>query len=179
MIKIITLTGDIASGKSSIAEIISKKLGWKVYTIGTIQRELAVKMDMDVNKFNLFVQEHPKIDEEIDKRIKYMEREQNIIIDSRLAWHWIPNSLKVYLKVNIEVAARRVFYDKRKTESFTSIEETKLKIIERRNFEVNRLNNKYGVNFTELNNFDLVIDTTDLDKEEVASQIFRRLKEYT
>jgi cytidylate kinase len=177
MTHIITLTGDIAGGKSKVANFIADYLGWKVHNIGTFQRELAEKMKMDTNEFNQHMKMHPEIDNIIDGKIKSLAYEQNIIVDSRLAWHWIPNSLKVYLKVDIDVAAVRVFNDKRITETYSSVSVTKLKIIERRKIEVVRLANEYGVDFSNLNNYDMVIDTTEKGIEEVAQLIISRLTE--
>jgi cytidylate kinase len=37
----ITLTGNLGSGKSTIAKIMAEKYGYEIYSTGKIQRELA------------------------------------------------------------------------------------------------------------------------------------------
>ena len=82
----------------------------------------------------------------------------------------MPESFKVYLKVDIDVAAKRAFYDKdrKDTESFASIEEQKQDMIKRYNLENERYYNLYHVRKEDLSNYDLVVDTTNISPTEVA-----------
>ena len=95
------------------------------------------------------------------------------IIDARLGWYAVPESFKVYLKVDIDVAAQRAFNDpKRKsTESFETVEEQKADMIRRYKMENDRYWKLYHVHKDDMSNYDLVIDTTELTPEQTAKII--------
>ena len=98
-----------------------------------------------------------------------------IVIDARLGWYAVPESFKVYLKVDIDEAAKRAFNDEKRKdlENFLSFEEHKKALIDRFNGENKRYFNLYGVRRDDMTNYDLVVDTTSLIPNEVADIIIR------
>ena len=88
-------------------------------------------------------------------------------------WYAVPDSFKVYLKVNIDVAAKRAFDDalRKGSEKFESIEEQKQDMQKRYEIENKRYLELYNVHKEDESNYDLVIDTTNLTPEEVAYKI--------
>ena len=64
---IISLAGDLASGKGTVSKILMQKLNYGVYRNGEYFRSLAKKMNMTVTEFNKYVVEHPEIDQQIEK----------------------------------------------------------------------------------------------------------------
>ena len=80
---------------------------------------------------------------------------------------------KVYLKVDIDVAAKRAFYDKNRksSEKFETIEEQKADMIKRFKLENERYLNLYGIHKEDPANYDLIVDTTNLTVEEVRDKI--------
>ena len=136
---IISLCGDLASGKGSVSKDLMERLGYGVYRNGQYARELAKKMNMNITEFNIYVADHPEIDRQIEKSAsEYAKDHDNFIIDARLGWYAVPESFKIYLKVDIDVAAKRAFFDqeaeRKDTEKFNTIEEQK----ERQQWIVNR-----------------------------------------
>lgn len=178
---IISLAGDLASGKGETSKILTKKLGYGIYRNGQYFRELAKKMNMSVTEFNMYVEKHPEIDRQIENSAaEYAKTHDNFIIDARLGWYAVPESFKVYLKVDIDVAAKRAFYDKdrKDTESFESIEEQKQDMIKRYNLENERYYNLYHVRKEDLSNYDLVVDTTNISPTEVAEKIIEEYNKW-
>lgn len=176
MKSIITITGDPGSGKSTVGKLLAAKLSWNLITIGALQRKMAEKMRMDVNEFNKFMDNNPMYDEELDKEIqKIGETRSNVIVDARIAWHWIKNSFKVYLYVDNNEAAKRIFNDQRQTEKYSSMNDAKNKITERKKIEVQRLKDLYGIDFSDMKNYELIIDTTNITPELVCSEIIKNL----
>jgi len=168
----ISLTGDLGSGKSHVSRLLSEKLGFRIISTGTIQREIAAKYGMTTLELNEYTKTHPEIDDEIDGSItKLQEAEESMIFDSRLAWHFAPKSFKVYLTVNMDEAARRIFYDKRTSENYQDIEEAKNKIRARRKSELERFKDYYNIDYSDLENYDLIVDTTEISPEEVCERI--------
>ena len=96
-------------------------------------------------------------------------------------WYAVPQSFKVYLKVDINVAAKRVFEDetRRTTErKFNTIEEQKQDIEKRYKLENERYLELYGVRKEDEANYDFVLDTTLLTPEQVADKIEEKYKEW-
>lgn len=176
---IISLTGDLAAGKSRVTDLLQKELNYSIYRNGERFRSLAVEMGMSVGEFNVYAESHPEIDVKLEaEATKYAQNNDNFIIDARMGWYAVPESFKIYLKVDRDVGARRAFEDlkRKQSENFASIEEYKQNMIERYNSEVKRYLKLYGVRKDDMNNYDLVIDTTNLTIEEVKDKI---LEEYS
>ena len=60
MKNIITLTGNLASGKGTISKLLQERLGYEIYRNGDYFRSLGKQMGMDVTTFNKQVEEHPE-----------------------------------------------------------------------------------------------------------------------
>lgn len=174
---IITIAGDHASGQGTLANNINLKLGYDIYRNGQYARKLAKEMGMDIVEFQEYLNAHEELDRQIEKSAsEYAKMHDNLVIDAKLGWYAVPESFKVYLKVDIDVAAKRVFNDKNRkdSESFESIEETKQKIIYRHNEENTRWFKTYGVNRDDMSNYDLVIETTKLTPDEVCDMVIEK-----
>lgn len=179
--KIISLGGELASGKGTVSKILMERLNFGIYKNGDYFRQLAKEMGMDVTSFNIYVKEHPEIDRQIENSAaEYAKEHENFIIDARLGWYAVPQSFKVYLKVNIDVAAERAFYDeaRKSSEKFNSVEEQKQDMQKRYQLENERYWELYGVRKEDESNYDLVIDTTNLTPEQVANKIEQEYKKW-
>lgn len=172
--KIISIAGDLSSGKTTVTKLMKEKLGYEIYRNGEYFRKLAAEKGMSVTEFNVYVEDHPEIDRQIEQSAKkYAENRENLIIDARLGWYAVPDSFKVYLRVDIDEAAKRAYNDpdRKKTENFKTIEEQKADLIKRFNLENERYYNLYGVRKDDMSNYDFVLYTTNLTPEEVNSKI--------
>lgn len=172
----ISITGDLGSGKSTVCRYLKEQYGFNVYSIGVIQRSLAEKYNMTTYDFNKYMEEHPEIDEEIDTTLAEIgKRDEDMILDSRMAWHFVPDSYKVYLAVDNDTAVRRVLVDHRGVvETYSSFDDAKCKLLERKTSENLRYRTKYGVDCANLKNFDLIVDTTIISPEDVADIIMEK-----
>lgn len=176
---IISLGGELASGKGTVSKILMKRLNFGIYKNGNYARKLGKEMGMDITSFNLYLNEHPEIDRQIEKSAsEYAKEHDDFIIDARLGWYAVPESFKVYLKVDINVAAKRAFEDKsrKSTEAFNTIEEQKQDMQKRYKLENERYWNLYGVRKEDESNYDLVLDTTNSTPEQVANKIEEEYK---
>lgn len=176
--KHITITGSLGSGKSVVSKLLSKYLGLEIESIGSLQRKMAQKYGMSTFDFNKYMETHPEIDHELDNFVKEQGQcDIPKIFDSRLAWYFIPHSLKVYLYVADEIAASRVFNDKmRINEKYSSTDVALSNIIQRRNSEVLRFKTQYNVDLGNLDNYDLIIDTSFATPNEIANKIISTYK---
>ena len=171
---IIALSGDLAAGKGAVSEILIRDLNYDIYRNGTYARKLAADMGLNITSFNEYLAGHPEIDMQIEKSAaEYAKEHDNFIIDARLGWYAVPESFKVYLRVDIDEAAKRAFEDKKRknTECFNTVEEQKQDMIKRFNLENERYWKLYQVHKEDMSNYDLVIDTTNITPEEAAEII--------
>jgi len=169
----ITITGDLGSGKSAVSRLLKEALGYPIYSTGAIQREIAAKHGMTTLELNRYAETHREIDDEIDDFSRNLgRRDEGVIVDSRLAWHFIPNSFKVYLAVDIDEAVRRIMgHDRGAAERYADAATAKRDIEARKKSENDRFLELYGLDCDDMTNFDLVVDTTDKSPEQVCDAI--------
>lgn len=169
---IITISGQAGSGKSTVAKILASKLGMKHYGMGEMRRKMAEEKGITLSELNKLGEKEAFTDEQVDEFQKELgKKEDNFVVDGRLSWYFIPNSVKIYLKAFLDERAKRVFFDERKIEKFKRIEETKKALLEREKSDVRRYKKYYGVDISDINHYDLVTDTTKLRAEQIVEII--------
>lgn len=182
---IISFCGDEGSGKSTIAKKIAETIGYPRYYMGQIFRDMAKKRGMTVAGYSEFVKKDPEVDREIDDYIVKLANEQSdFVIESRTAWYFAPKSLKIYLKVSDEEGAKRIFKQLQEQEEDSRNEADKnatyddilQNIRNRRENDDKRYKKFYDINIRDPKNYDLILDTTNLSREEVFEQILAFVK---
>lgn len=178
----ITITGNLGSGKSTICKLLNEKYQFEIYSTGKVQRELARKMNMTTLELNQFMCSDKKYDKMIDDetaRISRENRDTNIIFDSRLAWHFVEYSFKVFVSVSLGVAAERVMNDQRGAEEkYSSLDEAKRLLAERAATECSRYKDIYDLNYMDFTNYNLIIDSTYCLPDMISEIIIREAKEF-
>lgn len=178
---IITITGDIASGKSKVANLLAERLKYTRFSNGDYFRKLALEKNMNVNEFQTYVNNNPDIDLMIENNaVEFSKKNDKVIFDGRMAFYSIPESFKIFLKVDIDTAATRVYTDltRKKSEDYLNIEETKSSIILRSELEKERFIKLYNIDKFDLKNYDYVLDTTNLTIDEVTDLIIQNYLEW-
>lgn len=178
---IITIAGTLGSGKSSTAKGVASALGFKHFSSGDLFRQIAAERGESIEAINLSAEGQKEIDHQVDELLRTMYAEEDrMVIDSRMAWHWMPDSFKVYLQLDSGVAAERIYAHMqeggRVSESAESIEEVRSSIERRLASEQKRYFNLYGVNPRDPANFDLVIDTNDNDLDTVIALVLEKFR---
>lgn len=173
----ISLAGDLGSGKSTVSKLLLEATGAEYYSTGAICRAVAAKRGMSVVELNVYMETHPEIDTEIDDGLRALSSlDKTLIIDSRMAWHFVQPTFRIYLSTDPEVSAARIFAAHRAEESFASLDEATEQIRLRRESERKRYRDMYGVDCKDLSNYDLVLDTTYITPEQVAACILQALE---
>lgn len=176
----ITISGELGSGKSSMSKLLCEKADFKILSVGAIQRELAEKHGMSTLEFNKYMETHPEIDIECDNKVvEYGLSDANLILDSRMAWHFVPHAFKIHLLVNINIAAHRIFNDNdRKNEQNNDIEHTIQNIIIRKASEVKRFRDQYNVEINDLQNYNIVVDSSFISPENIADFVLNKFESW-
>lgn len=179
----ITITGELGSGKSTVAQLLCDEYGFTKYSTGTIQREIAKEKGITTLELNQLMSNdvNNKYDAMIDNKTVEISRNnigKNIVYDSRMAWHFVEKSFKVYITVDIHVAANRVIMaDRGKEEHYDSLEEAAKSLIKRKQLEDSRFAQIYSVNTTDFGNYDLIVDSSVLAPDALAKFIMENAKE--
>ena len=106
----IAITGNLGSGKSTVASILADRLGYETYSTGSVQRHAASEMGITTLELNERMMTDPSFDHVIDDTVTKISLERDhIIFDSRMAWHFAKNAFRVFITVDIAEAAHRVF----------------------------------------------------------------------
>ena len=179
---LISITGKLGSGKSTVCNLLKDRYGFEIYSTGAFQREVARNMGITTLELNKRLREDPSLDYVIDDAVKKLsiERAQDkLIFDSRMAWHFAEKSFKIFLTIEPCEAARRVMLNQRGSEEFYADEnEACAKLIERSQVEQARFMQIYGVDYYDFNNFDLIVDTTRRTPEEILDIIMAAYNAY-
>lgn len=175
---IITIAGKPGSGKSTIGKMLAGKYGLKHYSGGEMQRAIAKEKGITIMQLSIIEEKDKTLDNKIDKKIAEMGKKENdFVIDSRLAFHFIPNAIKVFLDADEETGADRIFKAMRKDEKEnTSYEATFENLMRRERSEKDRFRRYYNIDIYNLKNYDIVIDTTDLSIDEVFRKLCREIE---
>lgn len=136
-------------------------------------RDMAAERGQTVLELSRDAEGDPSVDLEIDRRTARLGADRDgFVMDSRLAWHFIPHSIKVFLDVSGEEAARRIFNARRATEmENVDMDATLRSTMARLASEVSRYRHYYGIDYLDPSNYDLVVDTTGLDVADVVERI--------
>jgi cytidylate kinase len=176
---IISLNGQEGSGKSIIAKMIAEKLNIPRFYMGQLFRDMAKEKNMTLMEFRKICDQDPSLDKKIDDYVTELpNKHKTFVIESRTAWHFIPQSIKIYLQVDSKTAAKRIFdgfaeKNNRGNEdaNLNTIENIEKSILKRRVEDSERYFSFYGIHQDEEKNYDLIVDTTILTINEVLEKI--------
>jgi cytidylate kinase len=177
--RVVTVSGRPGSGKSTVARNLAARLSYDHVSSGDFMRQMAAERGISVLELSKDAETSKVIDHEIDSRTATLGRERDgFVMDSRLAWHFIPDSIKVFLEVRPSVAARRIYGDDRTEErENVDFEATVASTAARAESEAKRYTDYYGVDYTDHTNYDLVVDTSEISVEAVVEAILEFLTE--
>ncbi|MDO8741237.1 MAG: nucleoside monophosphate kinase [Candidatus Woesearchaeota archaeon] len=171
---IITISGKPGSGKSTVGKLIAKKLKFRHYSIGDLRREIAKKHGLTIDELNKIGEKEVWTDKEVDDYLKRLgQTEDNFIVDGWISFYFIPDSIKIFLDVDLHEAAKRIFKDQRPDEDHKDSINEVFKMIKKRLEETTRRYEKhYGIkDFTDKKYYDLIINTTNLTINQVADKM--------
>ena len=166
----ITIAGDIGSGKTTVARTVAERLRVEPLSTGGIQRQLAMARGITTLELNRLAETDGSIDEEIDNYLKRLPA-GDLVVESRMAWHFVPYTRNIFLYIVRHKAAQRILVANRNDEVYQNLGDATTYIARRRQSEVLRFEKYYSVNIDDLRNYDLLIDTSFRSPGEIAHNI--------
>jgi cytidylate kinase len=181
----ITITGKLGSGKSTVAKKLVELYGFEIFSTGAILRAAAAERGMDVLELNKELSAKLDSDRSMDDlidnttiRVATERKNDKLIFDSRMAWHFVPGAFKVFVTVDPRVAAERVMKDPRPGEPAEDVDELCAELVERSKVEQARFQALYGVDYYDYNNYNLVVDSSNRTPDEIVSIIWEGFNAY-
>jgi predicted cytidylate kinase len=174
----VVLNGDLGSGKSTVSSMLAERLGVRRVSVGDLYRSLAAQLGMTAVEINL----HAQLDDKIDHWVDQLQRDiaasgEQLVVDSRLAWHFFADALKVHFIAEPTVAACRVLGRPANTvESYADVPEARQRLAMRSDSERQRFLTRYNVDKARLRNYDLICDSTRATPEQIVDRIISCLE---
>lgn len=186
---LITIAGNNGSGKSTTSKKIAATLGYTHKSTGDFMRAIASEKGVTLQELGSMAEKDPSIDKMLDDSNLEIGKMDNVVLDSRLGFYFIPDSFKVFLKCDSKIAATRFLKSAAENPDRLNENLSKSEDISdiansfdiRLESEKKRYNDLYQINdHTDTSNFDLVIDTSlpENSKERVPEIIVEAYKEW-
>lgn len=176
---VVTVTGVMGAGNSSVAKMLAERLGVPSFGMGAIRKKFAEEKGMSLQEFNKYSETDPTSDITVDKYQQTLkDKHDSFVLDAKVGWYFYPDSVKVYLKVDLEEGAKRIMGAHRHVEVWSSVEEAIAAMKDRIRSDDVRYQNLYQAEVHNLEHYDIVIDTTHLTQEQVVQKIIDYLEEH-
>lgn len=169
----ITISGYPGAGKTTVGKLLADRLGYKFYSVGDLRGKMAMERGMTIDELNKVGEKEFWTDDMADQwQKKIGQAEDNFVIEGRLSFYFIPDSVKIFLTIDASVAAERVFTNQRPDEKpASSVAEMEQLIGKRLEADRKRYKEYYGIDPSAKENFDIFLDTTNKSIDEVVDEI--------
>ena len=168
---IIAISGFGACGKNTVSHIVAKMLGWVVVepTFKTLAKREGISLIEFQKRANLDFD----IDKKFDEALKDECKNKKCVIATWLGpWMSPRPAFKVWLDVPLQIRAKRIL----NRDKFSNIQDALNHLKTRDKDNVLRYKKIYQIDITNHDNFDLVIDASNISAKEVAEQIVKTYK---
>lgn len=175
-----TITGLPGAGKTSLLHKLADFYKTKPISIGDLRGEFAQKTyNETIDELN----ERRKIDLTVDTQFdgfqkQYMKENSKFVIEGRLSYLFAPKgTINIFLIADKIVRAERVFIDQRQDEKKCKTLLEMLEMIDQRiQNDIETYQKLYQTNCYDASNFDLVIDTSIKNAEEIFNHTLIKIQ---
>jgi len=173
---VITISGEPGSGKTTVARLLSKRLGLPHVYAGDLYRREAERRGLTLEELSDLCQRDHSIDRELDAALARRARQGEVILEGRLAGfiaaqEGVP-AVKAWLTAGETVRARRVA-EREGGDARGLREANRL----RHAADARRYREIYGFDLHDTSVYDIVIRTDDQTPRELADRLVRAARE--
>jgi len=154
---VIAISGQVASGKTTVARLLADKLGYRFISVGEVFRKIAAERGVSLIQLHELAERDYSIDRYVDQVSIDEAKRGRVVVEGHLA-AWIIKDyadVKVYLKADLKARADRLA-----RREGISINDAVNEIKVREESNRRRYMAIYSIDTNDLSIFDLVVDTT-------------------
>jgi predicted cytidylate kinase len=172
----ITISGPIGSGKTTVCNLLSKRIGYRSVVSGNIFREMAKEQGLSLAEFGALCERDMRYDRMLDERMVEIARDNpDIILEGRLVAYMLKKNgipaIKFFLTADLETRAKRVV-EREGQQLETALSEMR----QREDSEAVRYLTYYGINIKSDDVYDVVIDTGDKTPEQIVDIMMEKVE---
>lgn len=174
---LITISGVPGSGKTTVARLLSRRLGLPHVYAGDLYRREAEKRSLSLEEFNRLSEKDHSIDRGLDAKMAAYARQGGVVLEGRLAGFIAVQegveALKVWLTASDEVCARRVA--QREGRDWRDVvRQNRL----RQGSDAKRYKEIYGFDLSDTSIYDVILHSDNETPERLAEKILACVAEY-
>ncbi len=163
---IVTVSGEIGAGKSTVARHLAQALGLRYLSGGEIFREEARRRGLSLAALGRLAEQDQTIDRDLDRTQVEAARGGGMLIDSRLSGWLIDGDLRVWFRAPLHVRAARVA-----ARDGTSPEVALRELQAREESERRRYREIYQIDLADLSRYHLIMDTATWSAQEIVDAL--------
>lgn len=143
---------------------------------------MAEAKGITLEELNVIGEKEDWTDKEVDAYQKQLgQTGDNLVISGWVSFHFIPNSVKIFLEVSDAEGSRRIHTDSgvaRQTEAkqFGTLADVQKSVHARMENSSRRYQKYYGLDIYDPRHYNLIVDTTDIPAAEVVERIIAYLQ---
>jgi len=167
---LITISGLPGSGKTTVARLLSRRLGLRHIYAGDLYRREAEERALSLEAFNRLAETDHSIDRALDAKMAEYARRGGVVLEGRLAAFIAlqekVDALKVWLTASEKVRAQRVS-QRENSDSINVLRQNE----ERQHSDAKRYREIYGFDLNDTSIYDLVLDSDHEHPDALAEKI--------
>jgi len=163
---IVTVSGEIGAGKSTVAKALARSLGLRYLSTGEVFREEARRSGLSLAAMGRLAEQDQTIDREIDRMQTDVARAGGVLVDSRLSGWLIDGDLRIWFRAPLAVRAARVA-----ARDGLSTEEALSALRGREESERRRYRAIYQIDLTDLGRYHVIVDTSIWSAREIVQAL--------
>lgn len=170
---LITAFGDAGAGKGTNLGMVALAFGCVVVDMGDKLREKAAERGLSLHELHELMLMDRSVDDELDEYVRRLpDQHERLIISSRTAWFLHPNSIRIYLACREDVTALRISLREKVTSSQALAKERARVAV-----DADRYRQFLGITAYPPPHdlFQVVVDTSNLNPEEVQARLIEQL----
>jgi CMP/dCMP kinase len=160
---ILTVSGEIGAGKSTVARALAESLGLRYVSSGEMFREEARRRGVTISALGRLAEDDASIDRMIDDTQVAESKAGRVVVESRLSGWLINGDVRVWLRAPIDVRARRVAARDRMVPESARAEIETREASERRRYAA-----LYGIDLDDLTRYHIVLDTAQWNADDIT-----------